>query len=67
MQHHAQDAVDAEPGGPAGVGLVHFFGPRAGATLIRRQPSPSTGPPGTFDPGRRLTSTFEVSCSRGTV
>jgi hypothetical protein len=25
MQHHAQDAVDAEPGVPeAGVGVVHF-------------------------------------------
>jgi hypothetical protein len=32
-----------------GVGVGHFFGPRDGATLIRRQPSPSTGQPGTFD------------------
>jgi hypothetical protein len=62
---YAQDAVDAEPEVPeAGVGVVHFFGPRDGATLIRRQPSPFTGQPGTFDRGRRLTSTFEVSCSR---
>ena len=64
----AQDAVDAEPRVPeAGVGVGHFFGPRDGATLIRRQPSPSTGQPGTFDRGRRLTSTCEVSCSRGTA
>ena len=48
--------------------FVHFVsGPRDGATLIRRQPSSSTGQPGTFDRGRRLTSTFEVSCSRGTA
>ena len=56
----------------AGVGVALFvhlvFGPRDDATLIRRrQPSPSTGQPGTFDRGRRLTSTFEVSCSRGTA
>src|SRR5437016_5206716 len=34
VQHHAQDAVDAEPGMPeTGVGVVHFtFGPR-GSTV----------------------------------
>jgi len=27
VEHHAQDAVDAEPGMPeAGVGVVHFVG-----------------------------------------
>ena len=44
-QHHAEDAVDAEPWMPeAGVGVVYFdFGLRDGATLIlRRHPSSAT-------------------------
>jgi len=45
LQHHTQDAVDAEPGVPeAGVAVGHFpFGSRDDATLIvRRQRSSST-------------------------
>jgi hypothetical protein len=51
VQHHAQDAVDAESAMPeAGVGVALFvhlvFGPRDDATLIRRrQPSSSTVQP----------------------
>ena len=42
VQHHAQDAVDAEPRVPeAGVGVVHFFGRRE--SLLRRL---SPGPDG---------------------
>ena len=38
MQHHAQDAVDAESGVPeAGVGVGHFpFGPRGSTVSGRR-------------------------------
>jgi hypothetical protein len=40
VQHHAPDAVDAEPGVPeAGVGVAHFpFGPR-GSTVSSAQGS----------------------------
>src|SRR5262249_28132287 len=34
MQHHAQDAVDAEPGMPE-AGVVHFLGPRGGLAIRR--------------------------------
>jgi hypothetical protein len=38
VQHHAQDAVDAEPGvSEASVGVVHFAFPPRGSTVSGRQ------------------------------
>jgi hypothetical protein len=68
VQHHAQDAVDAESAMPeAGVGVALFvhlvFGPRDDATLIRRrQPSSSTVQP--FWKGAR-TSVGPSECTGG--
>jgi hypothetical protein len=49
VQHHAKQAMDAEPGMPeAGVGVVHFvFGPR-GSTVSGRQANVSVSRPLSF-------------------
>ena len=63
LQHHAHDTVDAEPRAlpEAGVGVGHFaFGPRDGATLIRRAVEDARLGRWTVTAGRRPASHLDL-------